>query len=499
MKIIIAEKKKELYDHLLPICSSESVEIVTCSNEQDLIMLARQSLPLVIVLESDYSINNQSLLNSLLEIENLREIPMLFVCRNDEEKKQIINLSSSGVFDIISKPVDINEFISRIKVFIKLALAQRRNHESLKMLDQLHTQLSKEHLKFVKILELMPVAILIYKDDLTLEFMNHDAELLTGYQFSLFKNKKIDYIYDKLQFQRNYENIIKIQGELYCRDTFINHQGRKINIERKCINITDKARNVICRVDVFRDITTALELEVLMEARIEERSQGVLATQNITMMSLASLAESRDNETGLHLERMRTYSKMIAQELLDHNVFAEVNAQFVKDIYSSSPLHDIGKVGTPDYVLLKPGKLTSEEWEIMKMHPVIGAKTLQDAINQGAHASFLAMARDICYGHHEKYDGSGYPKGLKGTEIPLSARIVALADCYDALRSARIYKNAYSHEESKQLIIEKSGIYYDPHVVDAFIRIEKHIIEIAEKFRDEEEDHTKTDISGLRR
>ena len=108
-------------------------------------------------------------------------------------------------------------------------------------------------------------------------------------------------------------------------------------------------------------------------------------------------------------------------------------------------------------------------------------------------------AKDICYGHHEKYDGSGYPKGLIGTEIPLSARIVALADCYDALRSARIYKNAFSHEESKQLIIEKAGIFYDPHVIKAFVNIEKKIIEVAEKFRDEEEDNSKTDISSIRR
>lgn len=498
MKILIAEKKSELLNHLKPICSAEGVEIVTCNAEQDLITLTRQSLPLVIVLDTDYSKDNQILLDTLRKIENLSDIPILFVCKDEAEKKQVLNLSSS-VHDIISKPIDLYEFISRIKVFIRLAMAQRKNRESLRMLDQLNSELSKEHLKFLKIMELMPVGIIIYNDDMTLEFMNHDAELLTGYQFSLFKNKKIDYIYEKLQFQRNYENIIKIQGELYCRDTFINHQNRKINIERKCLNIVDKDKKIICRVDVFRDITTALELEVLMEARIEERSQGVIATQNITMMALASLAESRDNETGMHLERMRTYSKMIAQDLLEHQVFPEVNPQFVKDIYSSSPLHDIGKVGTPDYVLLKPGKLTAEEWEIMKMHPVIGAKTLQDAINQGAHASFLEMAKDICYGHHEKVDGSGYPKGAKGNEIPLSARIVALADCYDALRSARIYKNAFSHEESKQLIIEKSGIFYDPHVIEAFVRIENKIIEVAEKFRDEEEDTSKTDISHIRR
>lgn len=498
MKILIAEKKSELRDLLLSSFTSKGIDIVACSGNQDLVELICQASPLVIILESDYSSDNQGLINALRKTDKHKGSSFLFVCKNEAEKKQILNLDSNGNHDVITKPIDSKEIVTRLNLLIKLSNSQRKNKDSLKIFDQLNSQFSEEHLKFLKIMELMPVGVIIYDENMLLEFMNHDAELLTGYQCSYFANKKIDFVYEKLQFQRNYENIIKIQGELYCRDTLVNHQNRKINIERKCLNIFDREKKIICRVDVFRDITTALELEVLMEARIEERSQGVIATQNITMMSLASLAESRDNETGMHLERMRTYSQMIAQDLLDHQIYTEVTPQFVNDIYSSSPLHDIGKVGTPDYVLLKPGKLTDEEWEIMKMHPVIGAKTLQDAINQGAHASFLAMARDICYGHHEKYDGSGYPKGLKGDDIPLSARIVALADCYDALRSARIYKRAFSHEESKQLILEKSGIYYDKQVVDSFVRIEEKIKEVAVKFRDEEED-TSTDISSIRR
>ena len=500
MKILIAEKKNDLYLQTSEIFFADGVEVLSCNTAEGLVQFAKKTLPFVIIVGVEFSKDEQLLINSIRSEENLKEIPILFVCKKDAEKKKVLDLIDKGVHDILTMPLDINELLSRIKVFKKLDLTQRKNRDTLKLLDQLNAQLSKEHLNSIKIMELMPVGIIIYNEDLTLEFMNHDAELLTGYQFSYLKDKSIESVYSQLKFQEKFDDIIRLQGELYCRDTLVNRHERKISIERKCLNITGKENKIISRVDVFRDITTANELELLMEARIEERSQGVIATQNITMMALASLAESRDNETGMHLERMRTYSKMIAQDLLDHHIFPEVTVQFVNDIFSSSPLHDIGKVGTPDYVLLKPGKLTVEEWEIMKMHPVIGAKTLEDAINQGAHATFLEMAKDICLGHHEKFDGSGYPKGAVGNNIPLSARIVALADCYDALRSTRIYKKAFNHEESKQLILEKSGVFYDPFVIESFVRIEQKIIEAAEKFRDEDEsENDKTDISSIRR
>jgi putative two-component system response regulator len=217
-----------------------------------------------------------------------------------------------------------------------------------------------------------------------------------------------------------------------------------------------------------------------LELRLET-GKRLLTFEGRDMMifSLAKLAESRDEDTGKHLERMREYSRAIACELMTWEKFeAAIDAQFVDLIYLTSPLHDIGKVGIPDSVLLKPGKLTAEEFEIMKRHTLIGGATLQASAEAYPEASFLQMALDISLKHHEKWDGSGYPFGLRGEEIPLSARIVALADVYDALTTKRVYKPAMSHEEASQIIRDSSGFHFDPDIVQAFFNIEPQVREI---------------------
>jgi len=160
-----------------------------------------------------------------------------------------------------------------------------------------------------------------------------------------------------------------------------------------------------------------------------------------------------------------------------------IDKKYISNIYHSSPLHDIGKVGISDQILLKPGKLTLQEFDIMKSHTIIGGKTLEDAEKQlkNKTKSFLSMGKNIAYCHHEKWDGSGYPFGLKETEIPLSARIVALADVYDALTSKRVYKEAMSHTVARDIIVQSSGKHFDPTVVEAFLKLEDIFKESVEK------------------
>jgi putative two-component system response regulator len=201
------------------------------------------------------------------------------------------------------------------------------------------------------------------------------------------------------------------------------------------------------------------------------------------IFSLAKLAESRDEDTGEHLERMREYSKLIAAELMTWPKFADViDGQFVELIYLTSPLHDIGKVGVPDSILRKPGKLTPEEFEIMKQHTLIGADTLKASAQAYSEATFLWMAYEIAVNHHERWDGTGYPHQLSGLQIPLSARIVAVADVYDALRSKRVYKPAFSHEKSVEIIVQGRGSQFDPDIVDAFVKLESQIRQIADSY-----------------
>ncbi len=225
--------------------------------------------------------------------------------------------------------------------------------------------------------------------------------------------------------------------------------------------------------------------ELVLRVKAGERLLA-LETRELLIFALAKLAESRDSDTGAHLERVRTYSRIIAEYLLKLPKYRDqVNAEFVRLIYLTSPLHDIGKVAVPDQILLKPGPLTEEEFEVMKTHTTRGAETLDAALKQYPSARFLRMARDIAASHHEWYDGSGYPRGLAGQAVPLSARIVALADAYDALTSKRVYKDAFTHDKARAAVIKGRGTHFDPDVVDAFLANETKFVAVQQTLSDE--------------
>ena len=217
--------------------------------------------------------------------------------------------------------------------------------------------------------------------------------------------------------------------------------------------------------------------ELQLRVRAGERMLS-LETRDMAIFAMAKLAESRDPETGEHLERIQVYCQLLAEQLREQPKFAEVVTDaFVRMIFSTSPLHDIGKIGIPDAILLKPGRLNNEEFEYMKLHASIGAETLDAALQRYPSAPFLQIARDIVVGHHERFDGSGYPAGLVGDAIPLAARIVALADMYDALTSKRVYKDAFAHAIAHNMIIEESGRHFDPDIVDAYLACEQRILQ----------------------
>jgi len=212
------------------------------------------------------------------------------------------------------------------------------------------------------------------------------------------------------------------------------------------------------------------ENEELLRARAAfgRVTEELIATRDVAVYTLAKVAESRDIETGQHLERIRAYSHILALELRKDRAYARViDDEFLTDLYRSSPLHDIGKVGIRDDILLKRGPLTPEEFESMKRHTTIGANILQDAVSHKHSAKFLEMAALIARCHHERFDGTGYPAGLSGTAIPLAARIVTLADVFDALTSERPYKEAYPPDVARQTIEDESGRHFDPAIVDA--------------------------------
>lgn len=223
-----------------------------------------------------------------------------------------------------------------------------------------------------------------------------------------------------------------------------------------------------------------------LEEEVHRRTLEVQAIQDVTILAMASLAETRDNETGNHIRRTQHYVKVLAEALSRQPAYAHrLDEKTIGLLFKSAPLHDIGKVGIPDAVLLKPGPFDSDEMTIMKTHTRLGLEAIEHAERQlGMEVDFLRHAKEIAYSHQEKWDGSGYPEGLSGEAIPLSARLMALADVYDALISRRVYKPPFSHEQAKEIICNGRGSHFDPAVVDAFLAQEERFIEIARTFSD---------------
>ncbi len=224
----------------------------------------------------------------------------------------------------------------------------------------------------------------------------------------------------------------------------------------------------------------------VLEAEVARRMAENDLTQKVSIRALAHLAEARDPETGNHILRTQEYVRRMAVGLRHHPRFAAtLSDQYIELLARSAPLHDIGKVGIPDHILLKPGKLTSEEWSIMRTHAKLGSDAIEKAeLDIETPLPFLSAAKEIAHWHHEKWDGSGYPDGLMGDQIPISARLMAMADVFDALISVRVYKSAMSHDEARAIIAEGRGKHFDPDVTDAFLDGFSDFVSIAAQYSD---------------
>jgi putative two-component system response regulator len=210
-----------------------------------------------------------------------------------------------------------------------------------------------------------------------------------------------------------------------------------------------------------------------LEQRVAAEVRRTAEAQTATIFALAKLVEARDHNTGCHVERVQVLSRLLAEQMVAMRLYAaEINPSFLENLTATACLHDIGKVGIPDAILLKPGKLDEQEFNVMRQHSVVGAETLGALKQRFPDNQFLRMGVDVARSHHENWDGSGYPDGLAGKAIPLSARIVALADFYDALTSDRCYRPALDHSEARAMIADAAGVKFDPNVVAAFVAVE---------------------------
>lgn len=240
--------------------------------------------------------------------------------------------------------------------------------------------------------------------------------------------------------------------------------------------------------DFLRNKNDYLEQEVQRRtAEVHRQTAELRDVQDVTILTMASLAETRDNETGDHIVRTQHYVRLLAEQLRSHPRFCDyLDDVMIDRLFKSAPLHDIGKVGIPDSILLKPGKLTAEEFEIMKTHTTLGKLAIESAeARLGKTVPFLQCAKEIAYSHQEKWDGSGYPEGLAGDAIPIAARLMAIADVYDALISKRVYKPAFPHAQAMQIIEQGRGSHFDPDMLDAFVAIQAQCMAIAAQHRDD--------------
>ena len=252
-----------------------------------------------------------------------------------------------------------------------------------------------------------------------------------------FKNGGVDYIEKPFQFEE-----VRARVDMHLRLRFFQKELEKHNTN----------------------------LKKMVEDQVKEISESQMAT----IFAMAKLAESRDNDTGAHLIRIQVFCRLLAKKLQVNSIYQDkIDADYIDNLEKASPLHDIGKVGIKDAILLKPGKLTQDEFEEMKKHTTIGADTLEEVYQKYPANYFIKTGIEIAKSHHEKWDGSGYPEGLSGEKIPLAARIMAMADVFDALHSKRVYKEAYSDEKTKAIIVTGRGKHFDPLIADAFLELEQ--------------------------
>ncbi|WP_298013500.1 HD domain-containing phosphohydrolase [uncultured Aquabacterium sp.] len=258
----------------------------------------------------------------------------------------------------------------------------------------------------------------------------------------------------------------------------------------KPLNVPTLLARVRTHLALHAAATFLHDREAYLEQEVVRRTRSLSLAQDVAIMSLTSLAETRDADTGNHIRRTQNYVRALARKLSSHPRYAaELNSARVELIFKAAPLHDIGKVAIPDRVLLKRGKLEPDEFEIMKRHAVLGRDAIAQAASLlGSDAPFLEVAQQIAHAHHEKWDGSGYPQGLRGDAIPLPARLMAVADVYDALISRRVYKDAMPHEQALEILRLSAGRHFDPDVVQAFLDIEDTIHTIALTYADSDAD-----------
>jgi len=401
----------------------------------------------------------------------------------------VLNLFTTHKVDIFYQlfPTQVDEIWPRVVVLCLFAIFGSHVRFTINERKKVEEALKVSEKKYRNILESMEegYAEVDLKGNFT--FFNDSVSRILGYsrqELMGMNNRKFTAPESARKLYKEFNKVYKtgktsgaIENEVITKNGGVKHTEVVVSLMRDKDGMPTGFRGI------SRDVTERLKAE--KERR--ELENKLHYARAATILGLAKLAEYRDKGTGAHLERIREYAKIIAREMAGLSAYKDyITEKYIEDIYQSSILHDIGKVGIQDSVLLKPGKLNAEEFNIIKRHTILGGDALAEIESQIEGRSFLILGKEIAYYHHEKWDGTGYPDGRKGEDIPLSARMVAIADVYDALTTKRFYKEAFTHEKSREIIVDLKGSHFDPDVVDAFLANEKNFSRICAERRTEE-------------
>ena len=417
-------------------------------------------------------------------LEHHPELPFIFITGNPN-LETAVDFLKKGAYDYLAKPFLLPQFVEKVKHVINESQRRQEEKNLVDDLREILNQRIKELHIYQDIFESEKQGLLILDSKGNIVRANAGFEQIIGCSESELKNQPLSVLNKHIQPPLDFDVVcetIRKEGrwkeELHAFNPRL--RDKPLILNASIIGVQNEAGTTFAYSMIMDDVTAIREVKI---ALIESLQRTNLAQEAI-IFGLARLAEYRDQETGFHLERIRSYSRALATALKEHPSFKDkVSEHFIDTIYRSAPLHDIGKVGIPDYILLKPDKLTPKEYEIMKTHTIIGYQTLNSIREQYGEMDFLDMGIEITYCHHEKYDGTGYPRGLQGDDIPLSARIVAIADVYDALTSHRIYKKAFPHTISVNTMKLERGKHFDPQVFDVFLSIADQFDTIHKEFK----------------
>ncbi len=394
-----------------------------------------------------------------------------------------------GAHDFLLKPVNTDILLNTVRKGIDHCRLKRFERDYKRLLEEqveLRTQELARTNDFLRSIldSSTSVSIVMTDFDRNVLFWNRGAERIFGYSEKEMIGTSVTKLYpdrtlDPGAVEDLRELMRKKQGTAHANIRQVAKDGRLLTISLTVSPVYDTSGEARGVLGLGQDVTERVRLH----DELLKSFQRIRKIQGASIFSLAKLAESRDGETGFHLKRIQAYCEILCRQLGKRSRYTELMTPgFIEDLVQCAVLHDIGKVAIPDSILFNPRKFGVDEYEIMKQHAIYGGKALEEAATEaGETEGYLLLAKDVAYYHHERWDGSGYPFGLKGEEIPLAARIVAVVDVYDALITERRYKRPYSHEEARVVIVQGRGSQFDPELVEAFLDVEEEFQRIRDK------------------